>query len=163
MTSPGEPAACGEILHRHGLKNTPARRQVLRLLREGVVLTADDIGERLRDEGRTPDPSTLYRILDLFTARGLAERHYLPDLRKYGFSLKAAGHRHRLICVRCRRVVEIDRCPLEAFEKELRETTRFAITGHNLEWYGLCPDCQAAEARRAESPPNKSGPDGKAQ
>ena len=33
MTSPGEQAACGEILHRHGLKNTPARRQVLRLLR----------------------------------------------------------------------------------------------------------------------------------
>lgn len=158
MSTIEEETACGELLHLRGLKNTHARRQVLRLLREGSVLTADDIGERLRTEGRTPDPSTLYRILDLFTARGLAERHYLPDLRKYGFSLKAAGHRHRLICLRCRRVVEIDRCPLEAFEKELCEATRFAITGHNLEWYGLCPDCQAEEARRAKAPLDEGGP-----
>lgn len=158
MTETEDMKLCEDLLHRHGLKNTRTRREVLRLLRQcGGVLTAEDISRTLVEEGKKPDFSTLYRILELFTERGLAEKHYLPDLRKYGFSLKAAGHCHRLICLKCHRVIEIDHCPLESFEKELSEKTRFTITGHNLEWYGCCPDCQAAEAEKSAVPERRSG------
>ena len=28
------------------------------------------------------------------------------------------------------------------FEEKLAEQTDFSIVGHNLEWYGYCPECR---------------------
>ena len=66
----------------------------------------------------------------------------MADARKYGFVLHALGHRHRLICLRCHRIVEVDHCPIADFEEQLADKTDFAIVGHNLEWYGYCPQCR---------------------
>ena len=146
--SPVEEEHLRDLLHRSGLKSTGPRLGVLRLLEEEpAVRTAEEIHQKLLAAGKKADVSTVYRILELFSARGLAEKQYLPEERRYGFLLRAAGHVHRLICVRCRRVVEIDHCPLEAFEKAIEAETHFAIRGHDLEWYGLCPACRAAEKK----------------
>lgn len=68
MTETEDMKLCEDLLHRHGLKNTRTRREVLRLLRQcGGVLTAEDISRALVEEGKKPDFSTLYRILELFT------------------------------------------------------------------------------------------------
>ena len=132
-----------ECLHRCGLKSTRTRKLVLdALYQHGGVLTAEDIYQELIGQGQGINFSTVYRILEMFTAKELTEKHYLPDSRKYGFSLRAMGHRHCLICLKCRRIVEIDHCPLAGFEAELAEKTQFDIVGHNLEWYGYCPECR---------------------
>lgn len=140
---PRIPDAYEEYLHRRGLKNTRSRQAVLHLLSEsGGVLTAEEMYQRLLEMGQSMNFSTVYRILELFTEKGLAEKTYLPDVRKYGFSLRAVGHRHRLICLACHKVVEIDGCPLEDFEARMAGQTQFDIVGHNLEWYGYCPHCR---------------------
>lgn len=132
-----------DYLHRYGLKNTKSRQLVLQLLlQHGGVLTAEEIFQKLFAKKQTLNFSTVYRILEIFTQKGVTEKSYLSNSRKYGFTLHAVGHRHRLICLRCHAVVEVEHCPIAEFEKQLAEKTDFAIVGHNLEWYGYCAKCR---------------------
>ena len=133
----------GEYLHRYGLKNTRHRQLVLQLLAASHgVLTAEEIFQQLCLQGETINFSTIYRILEMFTKNRLTERNYLSNSRKYGFTLHSLGHRHHLICLRCHRVIEVEHCPMVDFEEKLAEQTDFSIVGHNLEWYGYCPECR---------------------
>lgn len=138
----GEEIDYKAYLHRYGLKNTKARNMVLHMLitHEGV-LTAENIYQELLQQGYSVNVSTVYRILEMFTEKKVTEKTYLPDIRKYGFSLHSLGHTHRLICLRCHKVVELGHCPLAAFEEQVAQHTQFQLVGHNLELYGYCPDC----------------------
>ena len=109
MTDTSSAADYRDYLHRYGLKNTRHRQLILQLLlaSEGV-LTAEDIYQQLCEQGAEINFSTVYRILENFTQKGLTEKSFLADARKYGFVLHALGHRHRLICLRCHRIVEVD-------------------------------------------------------
>lgn len=130
-------------LHRYGLKNTRHRQLVLQLLLERAgVLTAEELYQLLQKQGAEINFSTVYRILENFTQKGLTEKSYLGDSRKYGFVLHTLGHRHRLICLNCHKVIEVEHCPIAEFEENLAQKTDFAIVGHNLEWYGYCPECK---------------------
>lgn len=140
---------CKEYLHRYGMKNTRHRSLVLNMLicHHGV-LTAENIYQELLKQGHSINASTVYRILDMFTEKKVTEKTYFPDTRKYGFSLHRLGHMHRLICLRCHKVVELGHCPLADFESRVSEMTQFQIVGHNLELYGYCPDCSRVIAGR---------------
>lgn len=132
-----------QYLHEYGLKSTRIRKFVLHILaNHGGVLTVEELYRHLILLGQEVNVSTVYRILELFTEKGVTEKIYLPDARKYGFALTSAGHRHRLICLQCHRIVEIETCPLADFERDMAEKHGFAIVGHNLEWYGYCPQCR---------------------
>ena len=132
-----------DYLHSYGLKNTKSRQLVLQLLMQHRgVLTAEEIFQELFAQKQTLNFSTVYRILEMFTQKGVTEKSYLSNSRKYGFTLHAVGHRHRLICLRCHAVVEVEHCPICEFEKQLAEKTDFSIVGHNLEWYGYCAKCR---------------------
>lgn len=131
-----------EYLHRYGLKNTKGRNMVLRILiQHQGVLTAENIYQELLTQGHSLNVSTVYRILEMFTEKKVTEKTYLPDIRKYGFALHSLGHTHRLICLRCHKVVELGHCPLAHFEADVAQGTKFQIVGHNLELYGYCPEC----------------------
>ncbi len=135
--------SCSIYLHRYGLKFTKHRQLVLQLLQaQQGVLTAEEIYSELMAQGADINFSTVYRILESFTQKGVVEKSYLTDARKYGFVLHALGHRHRLICLGCHRIVEVEHCPIASFEEQLAGKTDFAIVGHNLEWYGYCAACR---------------------
>ncbi len=143
-----EKAACSAYLHRCGLKFTKHRQLVLQLLQaQGGVLTAEEIYSELQAQGADINFSTVYRILESFTQKGVTEKSYLADARKYGFVLHALGHRHRLICLGCHRIVEVEHCPIASFEEQLAGKTDFSIVGHNLEWYGYCASCRKGQEK----------------
>lgn len=143
-----EKAACSAYLHRCGLKFTKHRQLVLQLLQaQGGVLTAEEIYSELQAQGADINFSTVYRILESFTQKGVTEKSYLADARKYGFVLHALGHRHRLICLGCHRIVEVEHCPIASFEEQLAGRTDFSIVGHNLEWYGYCASCRKGQEK----------------
>ncbi len=140
--------ACSAYLHRCGLKFTKHRQLVLQLLQaQGGVLTAEEIYSELQAQGADINFSTVYRILESFTQKGVTEKSYLADARKYGFVLHALGHRHRLICLGCHRIVEVEHCPIASFEEQLAGKTDFSIVGHNLEWYGYCASCRKGQEK----------------
>ena len=89
-------------------------------------------------------------MLDLFEEKKLVEKDFLPEVRRYGYSLRVPGHIHHLICIRCHKKVDISACPLSAFEKQVAAETGFELVGHRLELYGLCRDCQEKEKREGK-------------
>ena len=77
MTDTSSAADYRDYLHRYGLKNTRHRQLILQLLlaSEGV-LTAEDIYQQLCEQGAEINFSTVYRILENFTQKGLTEKSF---------------------------------------------------------------------------------------
>lgn len=134
------------FLKEYGLKNTPGRQAVLEVLAHAQEpLTAEEVYRRvLAGEGaegpRRTCLSTVYRTLATLAEKGLLLRGSGQDGALL-YQLRDSRHRHYLVCTRCGSSVPIPGCPLEGLERSLGAKTGFAITGHNLELYGLCPRC----------------------
>ena len=134
------------LLHSHRMKSTKPRNAVLSALGENdCALTAEEIYRALVQKGDGVNFSTVYRVLELFAAKGLVTKTFFPDSRSYGFSLKTAGHMHHLICMKCHKRIDISHCPLGDFECRVAAETGFDIRGHNLELFGYCRDCRLQE------------------
>ncbi len=94
------------MLERAGLEATPLRLLTAHILaREGQALPAADILNQVRRHHRA-NKVTVYRILDLFVAKGLASRHSSGD-RAFRYCLgprfSPRAHCHAY-CVRCGRM-----------------------------------------------------------
>ena len=125
---------------------THQRRQVWEFFALGSrAATIVEAAEGLREAGI--GQATVYRTVTLLTDLGLLLR--VQDRRGYiGYIAPPIGHSHPLVCGHCHRVVRFDGLgDLTALEARLAVETGFAIYGHHLEVYGICPICQrAAEA-----------------
>lgn len=139
------------FLKQYGLKNTPGRQAVLSVLAraEGPV-TAEELHRRLAEEpgqgDRRVSLSTVYRTLLTLTEKGLLLRGPGPD-GSFTYQLRDSRHRHYLVCTGCGSAVPIPGCPLETLEQSIGAETGFAITGHSLELFGLCPSCAQREKK----------------
>lgn len=91
--------------------------------------------------------TTVYRTLNLLIAAGLVHKTHLDD-GCHTYALAEHAHRHHLICLSCARTVEFEGCDLGPMFQSLSRVTGYAIEGHRLELYGLCPACQHTPARR---------------
>ena len=56
------------------------------------------------------------------------------------------GHHHHIICTHCHKVIEFEDCQLGKLENELENRFNVQLTGHLLEFYGLCPECSEKQA-----------------
>jgi Fur family ferric uptake transcriptional regulator len=126
-----------------GLKNTKNRNFLFAVLENTEVpLTAEDIYLKLREKGVSINLSTVYRILDVFVSKELITRSSLSDNKKNIYELYKQENKHRLVCISCKKVQTLNKCPLEKFEKELEKEISFDITSHKLELYGYCQECK---------------------
>ena len=85
--------------------------------------------------------STLYRALESFAACNTVVRTPMPDGGQAVYELNRHGHRHYAFCVECSKMVAVERCPVDPDAARLADKG-FRITGHKLEVYGYCADCQ---------------------
>ncbi|MDD4319939.1 MAG: Fur family transcriptional regulator [Acidaminococcaceae bacterium] len=132
-----------EYLKEHGLKSTKQRNLLLTLLHEASTFaTAEDLYFKAKQADDTISLSTIYRILELFNKKNIINKTTLLEEAKAVFELKPIAHRHHLICLGCKKIIDIDHCPLESFEKKLEATTDFSIVDHKLELYGYCKECK---------------------
>ena len=102
------------------------------------------------DKGKKPRCaclSTVYRTLSTLAEKGLLLRGSGPE-GAMTYQLRDSRHRHYLVCTGCGSAVPIPGCPLEQLERSLGDQTGFAITGHSLELYGLCPRCAGNEKEK---------------
>lgn len=133
------------IFTRNGCKNTKSRKAVVGVLRKAKApVSAYEIFTCIKEQGQTVNLSTVYRTLELLEAKGLASKTMMNS-GKARYELVGNGHRHHLICTYCSKIVPIGSCPLESVEKDIKKETRFDITGHKLELYGICPECKARD------------------
>ena len=101
--------------------------------------------EELYTEVRRRNPrigyATVYRTLKLLTECGLAvERHFRDGEARYESGQKR--HHDHLICESCGKIVEFEEPRIEALQEETARRLSFRLTGHKMELYGLCRDCE---------------------
>ncbi|MDR1481144.1 MAG: transcriptional repressor [Synergistaceae bacterium] len=126
-----------------GVKKTRQRQSVLEVLENSPnPLNAEEILSLAKKNEGSIWLSTVYRILDLFVRKGIAARASALRGDCAVYEINRDQHRHYAICVGCRKVIQMDNCPMEEFTPRLDEGD-FKITGHTVEIYGYCRDCDA--------------------
>ena len=134
-------------LRRQDRRVTGPRQAILEALRQHAgPLSVQEIFARLPKQHC--DLATVYRSMRLLLRLGLVQRYDLGDgVARYELLAEGDdGHHHHLVCRRCARVLKVDDCALEAVEAELARRSGFAHVSHHLEFFGICPACQAAAA-----------------
>ncbi len=128
------------LLQNADIKATKKRQLLLLLLQRQVRPTTAEELHALAKPILPMNVSTVYRTLNTLTERGILIRTVRQDGKAY-FSPAQQGHSHRLTCDLCGKVISVDTCPLSELEESLQQKTGFRITGHSLEFTGLCPEC----------------------
>ncbi len=128
-----------------GFRLTKARLTVLAVLEaaHGHITSADALA---RVEAIDPaiGRASVFRALDLFTRLGIIRPTYIDTSLTPTYVLLHGGHHHHVICSECKRFFEFDDCGLEALARNLEATLDMRISGHLLEFYGVCAPCQRA-------------------
>ena len=130
-----------------GYRLTQARLTVLRVLeREHGHITSADVLAAVERLNPMIGRASIFRTLDLFTQLGIIRPTYINTSMTPTYVLMHGGHHHHVICTACNRFFEFDDCGLDALKRNLEETLGIAISGHLLEFYGLCKTCQYQSA-----------------
>ena len=122
-----------------GLRLTPQREAVWRLFE------SDPAGFTISQATATLAPRGIGQATVYRTIKALQDLGYLKWVHEQGgehrFVASRPGHRHMLVCRSCSKVVECGDCDLSVLEKLIAMKTGFAVEGHHLEFFGLCPEC----------------------
>jgi len=131
-----------------GHRMTPQRMAVLQLLAScNDHPTAIQIYERLHGQYPTMSLATVYKTLSLMKELGeVLELGFGADDNRYDGN-EPYPHPH-LICVRCQKIVDPDVPEFRALAKAVAESSGFQITRHRLDFFGICPECQQAQAEK---------------
>ena len=130
------------LLAQHGYRATEPRRAVLAaILGRARPFTAEQIVGEVKAAAPDVGRATVYRTLEILAAVGVLSRFLHADGHP-AYIVGAPGHRHHLVCSDCGTVVAFTRCPVDELVRDLSRDTDFAIHGHQLEVFGLCPDCR---------------------
>lgn len=129
------------------LKQTKKRILILSVLEAAsTALTVEEI-EELTSKEIKMSVSTIYRALNALATKNVVTKTLHQDGKAY-FGINSHNHKHILICTLCNDKVPIDTCPLEKLEDNLAKKTGYTITGHSLEFFGICPECDKLSHRQ---------------
>ena len=132
-----------EILRHEGLKYTKQRASILKMLTESdQPVGAEQVFLELQKNGVNANLSTVYRILESLASKGIIIKTSIGSDTKVLFEMNSSVHKHRMICINCKKMTSVEGCPLDEYEKMLKDKLGFDVTGHKLEIYGYCEKCK---------------------
>lgn len=125
-----------------GLKLTPQRLAILRFLDGNKSHpSAEDIYKEVRKTFPTMSFATVYNTLEALRKRGgVLELTIDPGRRRYDPNTE---HHHHLICLRCKRIVDIHTD--YHLDVPVQQKGSFRVLNNHIEFYGLCEECQKKE------------------
>lgn len=104
------------------------------------------------------DQATVYRSLSMLLDLKLVQRFDFGDgAARFELTVGHKDHHHHLVCRACTRIVEVDDCFPEEFERALAARSGFKAVTHRLEFFGVCPDCQQGRRNRDADHENPIG------
>ena len=133
-------------LQAKGHRNSGARRAVVELLgRQDCCLTAQEIFDQLRAEGRRVGIASVYRVLEQLAALKLVSRLEVGDgTARYETAHPSGEHHHHLVCDSCGRVTPFEDAELERALHKVEGRTGYSVAGHDVVLRGACRDCAPA-------------------
>jgi Fur family ferric uptake transcriptional regulator len=108
--------------------------------------SADEIYEMVRIRLPHISLGTVYRNLEILSELGEIQKIEITGKLKR-FDGNTHPHYH-LRCLNCNRIDDVPEHIHFDFDLSLNEATGYAITGHRLEFVGLCPECSEHHSHR---------------
>lgn len=125
-----------------GLRRTKALEELVATLLESarpMTLAELAASPRLADQC---DKATVFRLLQRLVGHGVVRRLGLHERAAYFTLLIPEQHSDYLICTSCGSIEAITApCPVHRLEEEIRAKTGFRNLYHELEFFGVCPQC----------------------
>lgn len=124
---------------------TPQRVELIRLIAASDRHpSASELYNHIKVKAQFPTMSlaTVYKTLDLLKELGEVLEIGLRDDNHYD-GTKPYPHPH-LICTKCKKITdgELD-IAVKNIVQEVEQNFGFQIVKHQLDFYGICPDCQS--------------------
>ena len=137
-------APLAERLRTRGLRLTAQRQRVLDVVDALEHATPEAIGARLREDvgpgGAAPDPSTVYRTLELLERLGLV---WHTHLGKGAPIYHAAEHPHvHVVCASCGEIASADPQLLAGAAERLAADLGFTVDVGHVALSGTCRACR---------------------
>lgn len=113
-------------------------------------MTPLEIYQALSQSGQALGMVSVYRALDLLSELGLVCVVYNPN-GSAGYVAGEGGHHHHILCQKCHQAIAFAGSEdLTSLIKRVEQETKFRVSDHLLQLYGICPDCQKALADTLE-------------
>lgn len=123
-------------------RDTTARKAILDILTTSdEPLTVKDIIQLLSKRAFDVDRTTVFRIMNAFTDRGIVRKLEFGE-GNFRYELLSLPHHYHIVCTKCGTIRDVEGCYVEDVEKETATKYNFKITHHRLDFFGLCERCQ---------------------
>ncbi len=132
------------LLKESGLKFTTQREVILKTLyKHDTHFSPEDLHRLLRKKFPKLNIgiTTVYRTLNLLEKNSLATSISFGSQGKK-FELNNKPHHDHLICVTCGKIVEFEDKKIEKKQEKIANEHEFELTGHIMQLYGHCKECQ---------------------
>jgi Fur family peroxide stress response transcriptional regulator len=132
-------------LRERSFRLTPQRLAVLEILAasEGHPTVAE-IYEEVRLKFPTTSLATVYKTVILLKELGEVLELGFPDGSNRYDGSRPQPHPH-IICTACRMIMDPELSSIDHLNEEMIRKTGYTIHSHRLDFFGLCPACQARE------------------
>src|SRR5271168_2635114 len=139
-----------EKCRKGGLAVTPQRLAIIKaLLTSAEHPRADTVYEMVRREHPHISLATVHRTLETLCEIGEARKvTTLHDSARYDGNLTP---HHHVVCVKCRRVRDIEIPELEQVLRGRAAIGDFKVLGSSLEIQAVCAECDSRTPRRAKA------------
>ncbi len=130
------------LCRKKGMRITSVLEKILPLLasKEGPV-TVKSLFESKNIKGSC-DPATVYRLLQKLEEKGIIRKLGLHDRSTHFILNNEEQHHDYVVCIDCGEVETLGMaCPVEDLENKVSKSTGFQNVYHELQFYGVCPEC----------------------
>ena len=154
MSEPTNTSAWAETtsaaLRSRGHRSGGARKAVIELLgRQHCCLTAQEVFDQLRGEGRRVGIASIYRTLEQLTRDGFVQRIDIGAGTSRFEPIQEGGeHHHHLVCDDCGKVEAFGDDELERTLRKVEGRTGYSVAGHDVVLRGACQDCAPSARAR---------------
>jgi Fur family ferric uptake transcriptional regulator len=137
-------------LRLRGHRSGGARKAVIELLgRQACCLTAQEVFDQLRGEGRRVGIASVYRTLEQLTRDGFVQRIDIgAGTSRFEPILEGGEHHHHLVCDGCGKVEAFADDELERTLRKVEGRTGYSVAGHDVVLRGSCQDCTGSAHAR---------------
>lgn len=140
------------LLHEHGLRNTPQRQLIYRIVSSSPQhVSAVHIQRQLEDLMPGISQPTVYATLELFAELGIVHKMAMVDGAMLYDTGQQRPHAH-MVCRECGRIFDLDIPPVNSAEINAASEHGFTVDSGDLVLHGLCGDCRARMAGTLPSP-----------
>jgi len=121
---------------------TPQRLAILKILAtsEGHP-SVDDIYQEVKAEFPTTSLATVYKTISLLKELNEVLELSFPDGSNRYDGNNPVPHPHA-ICMKCKKSMDPELINIDSLTEEMSLKTGYKIFYHELEFFGLCPECQ---------------------